>query len=350
MALVLDWRLVLVILEVAVGLGMVIFVHELGHFAVAKLCGVKVEKFYLGFDIYGLKLARFRRGETEYGIGILPLGGYVKMLGQDDNPAKAAEERRRSLVRAGSPSSEGGPGAVVLPGPVPASEEHETLDPRSYMAKSVPQRMAIISAGVVMNVIFAFLMAIVAYLMGVKEVACGVSAVEPGEAAWRADLHPGDQFVGIDDWSKRQLRFRDLRYAVALANLETGVNFEIKRVGVEKPFWITIKPDMKQGRLLPTIGVRMPMTTTLQEQYAVMPDSPAAAAGEFRPGDKIVAVGGQPVDSYADLDSQMARHPDEPLVFTVERRRTGRVRPTRPPRPSASTSKSSRGRCARWAW
>ena len=191
------------------------------------------------------------------------------------------------------------------------------------MAKSVPQRMAIISAGVVMNVIFAFLMAIVAYLMGVKEVACGVSAVEPGEAAWRADLHPGDQFVGIDDWSKRQLRFRDLRYAVALANLETGVNFEIKRVGVEKPFWITIKPDMKQGRLQPTIGVRMPMTTTLQEQYAVMPDSPAAAAGEFRPGDKIVAVGGQPVDSYADLDSQMARHPDEPLVFTVERTANG---------------------------
>ena len=72
---------------------MVIFVHELGHFAVAKWCGVKCEKFYLGFDIYGLKLAKFQWGETEYGIGILPLGGYVKMLGQDDNPVAAAEER-----------------------------------------------------------------------------------------------------------------------------------------------------------------------------------------------------------------------------------------------------------------
>src|SRR5436190_12213642 len=79
-------------------LGLVIFVHELGHFVVAKLCGVKCEKFYLGFDIYGLKLFRFRYGETEYGIGILPLGGYVKMLGQDDNPAKAAEERERSKL------------------------------------------------------------------------------------------------------------------------------------------------------------------------------------------------------------------------------------------------------------
>ncbi len=84
--------------QVAVGLGMVIFVHELGHFLVAKACGVKCEKFYLGFDIFGLKLARFRWGETEYGIGILPLGGYVKMLGQEDNPTKAAEEFERARL------------------------------------------------------------------------------------------------------------------------------------------------------------------------------------------------------------------------------------------------------------
>ena len=79
------------ILKVMLGLGMVIFVHELGHFLVAKLCGVKCEKFYLGFDIGGLKLWKCRWGETEYGIGILPLGGYVKMLGQEDNPARLRE-------------------------------------------------------------------------------------------------------------------------------------------------------------------------------------------------------------------------------------------------------------------
>ena len=81
---------------VVVGLGLVIFVHELGHFLVAKLCGVKCEKFYLGFDIAGLKLVQVPQwGETEYGIGILPLGGYVKMLGQEDNPyAQEAEYDR----------------------------------------------------------------------------------------------------------------------------------------------------------------------------------------------------------------------------------------------------------------
>ena len=92
--------LTVVILKVAVGLGFVIFVHELGHFAVAKLCGVKCEKFYLGFDIAGLKFCKFRWGETEYGIGILPLGGYVKMLGQEDNPAKLREEMERAKQKA----------------------------------------------------------------------------------------------------------------------------------------------------------------------------------------------------------------------------------------------------------
>ena len=85
-----------VILQVALGLGFVIFVHELGHFLVAKACGVKCEKFFLGFDVGGLKLLSFKWGETEYGIGALPLGGYVKMLGQDDNPAAAAEEAHRA--------------------------------------------------------------------------------------------------------------------------------------------------------------------------------------------------------------------------------------------------------------
>ena len=71
-------RATLVWVKVLVGLGLVIFVHELGHFVVAKLCGVKCEKFYIGFDIGGWKLCKIQWGETEYGIGILPLGGYVK--------------------------------------------------------------------------------------------------------------------------------------------------------------------------------------------------------------------------------------------------------------------------------
>ncbi|MEM9827606.1 MAG: site-2 protease family protein, partial [Planctomycetota bacterium] len=85
---------------VALGIGFVIFVHELGHFAAAKMFGVKCEKFYVGFDVPMPKigpfqlpstLGKFRYGETEYGLGILPLGGYVKMLGQDDDPRRLRE-------------------------------------------------------------------------------------------------------------------------------------------------------------------------------------------------------------------------------------------------------------------
>jgi len=93
-----------VILVVALGLGAVIFVHELGHFLVAKACGVKCEKFMIGFDIGGYKISH-KWGETEYGIGILPLGGYVKMLGQDDDPAHIADEMKRCEVSAASPDA-----------------------------------------------------------------------------------------------------------------------------------------------------------------------------------------------------------------------------------------------------
>ena len=92
----LDPQLWVSVFKAMFGLGFVIFVHELGHFLVAKMCGVKCEKFYVGFDVpikigpLKLPAALFRKqwGETEYGIGIIPLGGYVKMLGQDGNPAR----------------------------------------------------------------------------------------------------------------------------------------------------------------------------------------------------------------------------------------------------------------------
>ncbi len=88
------------IMLVALGLGFVIFVHELGHFLAAKLFGVQCDKFYVGFDPpikigpirLPSKLFHFQWGETEYGIGIIPLGGYVKMLGQDDDPRNSRAE------------------------------------------------------------------------------------------------------------------------------------------------------------------------------------------------------------------------------------------------------------------
>jgi len=184
---------------------------------VAKACGVKCEKFMIGFDIGGYKLSR-QWGETEYGIGILPLGGYVKMLGQDDDPAHIADEMKRCEVSAGSPD------AAEVTGP---NGEHYYVDRRSYLAKSVPQRMAIISAGVVMNVIFAFVFAVIAYGLGVKYMPCIVSETVPGSPAWRAGLETGDEIVKIGD--RKNPTFTQLKGGVTLGDMEQGIPVVVRR-------------------------------------------------------------------------------------------------------------------------
>jgi len=249
-AVTLSWELVWVIIEVMVGLGAVIFVHELGHFLVAKACGVKCEKFYIGFDIGGWKLFARRWGETEYGIGILPLGGYVKMLGQDDNPAKVAEEMERARLRTAEAGS-GGERSVTSDSAAHRQSSF-TLDPRSYPAKSVPQRMAIISAGVVMNLIFAVLFAAVAYGMGVPYRAAVVSDVVPGSPAWKAGLRAGDRIVQIGD--SKDPRFTDLQGRVALGDLQNGVPLVIERPGQPQPLSLSLRPEQGRG-LVPTIGI-----------------------------------------------------------------------------------------------
>ncbi len=317
------------ILKVAIGLGMVIFVHELGHFVVAKLCGVKCEKFYLGFDIAGLKLAKFVWGETEYGIGILPLGGYVKMLGQEDNPARLREEIERAKAHAAAEADPPPSGSAAEKDTVNADSENQAAldrelakaqqalyDPRSYLAKSVPKRMAIISAGVVMNVIFAFVAAVMAYGFGVEQLAPVVGAVVPGAGAWQAGVEVGDRILQIGDTPVRT--FMDLRSAVSLGNNEDGVSILIQRPGENEPFRLVAKAE-KTG-LAPTVGIGSPSTTVLRTPIPVLPGTPAAKAKPpFQSSDRIVAIDEKPVSSYAEIYRNLAAHSGQTLAVTVER-------------------------------
>jgi len=317
----LDPTWVFTVLEVVVGLGMVIFVHELGHFVVAKLCGVKCEKFYLGFDIGGLKLWKHRWGETEYGIGILPLGGYVKMLGQEDNPARFREEMERAKLAqaqqtqpapAAAPNSTG-----ETAGSVPAgSPASPAFDPRSYLAQSVPKRMAIISAGVVMNVLFAVLTGAVAYRLGFFEVSCGVGGVIPGAAAWQLNFRVGDRITRIGD--KPVQDFIDLKSTMTVGDVDAGVTVEIERPGVAKPFTVTVLPN--QTGSVPTIGIVPPYGTQLYEKFPAVPGSPAARAlPPLQAPYRVVRIGEGPVARFADVHRQLALHPDKPLSVTLER-------------------------------
>lgn len=323
-----------VILQVAGGLGFVIFVHELGHFLVAKACGVKCEKFFLGFDVGGLKLLSFKWGETEYGIGALPLGGYVKMLGQDDNPAAAAAEAQRAKAA--------GPGHAFSAGdlpPEPTAGPHPAWDPRSYPAQSVPKRMAIISAGVIMNVIFAVLMASLAYGLGVKEMTCSISSVRAGGAAWRAGLRTGDEIVKIGD--RERPIFNDLRHGVTVGDVEKGIEFTVRRPADGSTRNVLLKPDTDLGA--PTIGVTSPFSLTLPADFG---KGLAGAAGlaepAFRPGDTIRTVDSTAVNTYADLLAQFAARPGATLDVGVDRTPAGggpaeRITISLPPQPRLVT-------------
>ena len=176
------------IMLVALGLGFVIFVHELGHFLAAKLFGVQCDKFYVGFDPpikigpirLPSKLFHFKWGETEYGIGIIPLGGYVKMLGQDDDPRNSRAELDRSKSATANSDNESGSSE-----PTDESTNSKPVHhPRSFLAKSVGARMVIISAGVIMNIIFGILMAAVAFYLGVPYNPSVAGRVPPGDPAW----------------------------------------------------------------------------------------------------------------------------------------------------------------------
>jgi regulator of sigma E protease len=292
-----------VVLQVAGGLGFVIFVHELGHFLVAKACGVKCEKFYLGFDVGGLKLISFKWGETEYGIGVLPLGGYVKMLGQDDNPAAAAAEAERARLSGDLP-------------PEPVAGPHPQWDPRSYPAQSVPERMAIISAGVIMNVIFAVLMASWAYGLGVKEMTCMISSVRSGGAAWRAGMRTGDEIVAVGD--RQDPIFSDLLHGVTVGSVKDGIDFTVRRPADGSTRTVRLKPDTDLGK--PTIGVTSPFSTTLPKDIeGLLAGAAARAQPPLLAGDTIKAVDGQAVDGYAALIAALMRAESRPVTLTVER-------------------------------
>ncbi len=307
------------ILQVVLGLGAVIFVHELGHFLAAKACGVKAEKFYVGFDAFDIKigdrviiprrLIHFQWGETEYGIGILPLGGYVKMLGQDDNPGKAAEERERSMTA---------PGEGV---------DRPKLDPRSYMAKSVSQRMLIISAGVIMNLIFAVIFATLAFRFGVNYEPTTVGSTIPGSPAWQNNLDGATitKISGVrTDDPDRYYTFTHLREAIIMDSQDGPLEMEIVRPGNSKPSLESIIAvdeliGMKGGAGLKSLGVMPMLSTTLGNPPVLEGQAAEKAQPPLMAGDRVIQIGSTLIVNGFDMRSTFAKYSDQPVTIKVQR-------------------------------
>ena len=178
--------------------------------------------------------------------------------------------------------------------------------------------MAIISAGVIMNVIFAFLMAIVAFRFGVREWVGGVGSLSPGEGAWASGLKVGDRVREING---RQVNtFQDLLEAIALGDVQDGVTLVVSRSGVSEPLTFHMETFQIAGR--PRIGVGPPQIPTLWEKdCGVQPGSVASkCTPAFEPGDVVVRIDDQPIENFAQLTKYFALHADKPLEITVKRK------------------------------
>ena len=280
------------IAKVALGLGFVVFIHELGHFLLAKWNGVKVEKFSIGF---GPTLFGFRRGETEYVLAAFPLGGFVKMLGEG-----------------------------------PDEQENTSSDPRAYANKSVSARMAIISAGVIMNILLAFAFFSYTYIQEREELSSVLGAVSAGSVAYEAGLRAGDEVVAIDD--RQDVGYTELRKKIALSSKGQVLHFQVKRPGHEGLINLDIQPRRDATADSPTIGI-LPCANLDLVDFKAPPgmENPPTSyhALEDKERESKVdvlieagPVGEQPsrLNNIIEYDRLLARHAKLPIAHVIERR------------------------------
>lgn len=262
---------------VALGLGFVIFIHELGHFAVAKWAGVKVEKFSIGF---GPSLLKFQRGDTTYSLSLIPLGGFVKMLGE--NPGEEGQEA--------------------------------TSDPRSYQNKPVSARMAIISAGVIMNIITGIGFFAYAYRTGLPYIPAVVGFVVSGTPAYEAGIRSGDEIVAVD--GKKDVTFEDFFRAVSMSSHGQSLRLDMKRRTTGEAYDVLLTPALDDDSLKPEAGVGFPQSIELAAGDVVRFPGLAADAvtpKDLKAGDRITAISTGSsewvdVKTYQDLRLELAKH------------------------------------------
>lgn len=256
-------------------LGVLVFVHELGHFLAAKRVGIHVLKFQLGFNP---TILSFRFGETEYGIGALPLGGYVKMAGE--NP-----------------------------------EDTRTGADDEFLSKGKWQRFQVLVMGPIMNILLAVVVMAVVLYQGAQVPAYEQQAVVIGSFAEnsvgaQAGLKLGDRIVTVDgkpvdNWDD----FGDL----ILTRAKREVSLGVVRDG--HPVQIAVVPAAQTKYELGDIGVKPVIHPQIQD---VSPGQPAAAAG-LQKGDIVLGVGAVNGISYEDLIKTIRASENKPLDFHVKR-------------------------------
>lgn len=267
------------VLMAMLAFGSIIFIHELGHFIFAKKVGIRVEKFYLGFDFRGLKFFSFTYKGTEYGIGILPLGGYVKMAGQEDfgsaNKSGAADE---------------------------------------FPSKTIWQRIQVLFGGVLFNFLSAFIFCVLALWAGYRLTTNEINGVVPGSPAWEIGLKPGDKIISYNGIATPS--YESINTEVLLGGVNKDVELKLIRDGKEMTFMVRPRKDYSG---MAHIGVRRQSSLSVK---SVIVDSGADKAG-IKIGDRINEINGVGVDDWNDLPPLVQKFSKEDKILKVGIEREG---------------------------
>ena len=266
-----------------VALGILVTVHEFGHFWVARRCGIKVERFSVGFG-KALWRRRDKQG-TEYVIALIPLGGYVKML----------DERVES---------------------VPAELRHQ-----AFNNKTILQRAAVVSAGPLANFIFAVIVYWIVFMMGVPGVRPVIGEIISNSPVASAQITPGMELKAVDgietpDWDAVRMaliaKIGDDSTTLSVAPFGSNLTSD-KRVNLQN--W-AFEPDKQDPIIALGIQPRGPQIKTTLAQ--VQKNSAADKAG-LQAGDRIVKVNGQALTQWQTFVTVVRDNPEQPLALEVER-------------------------------
>lgn len=256
------------------GIGFLLFIHELGHYVAARLAGVRVEVFSLGF---GPRIFGWQRNGTDFRLAWIPIGGYVRLAGED---------------QVGEPK------------------------PDELGAKSVGWRFLIFSGGILMNFLFAIVTFPILFAIGIPFVAPVAGEVEPGSPAWEAGIQQGDRVLAAN--GQDVFAYNQIASAVALSPGDEPMRLEVLAGGEGAPTEIEVQPRYDEALGFRRLGVSAAWDP--QRRVEVADGSPAAEAG-LRSGDAVVEMLGVPVESPAALRAvfREATRESRPIPLVVLR-------------------------------
>jgi regulator of sigma E protease len=266
------------LLAFAFVLGVLVFVHELGHFLAAKRVGIRVLKFQLGFNP---TVVSVKRGDTEYSIGALPLGGYVKMAGESPEEARTGR-----------------------------SDE--------FLSKTKWQRFQVLIMGPAMNIVLALVLTTIVLYQGAEvpvyeDQPPVIGVVMRDAPAEKAGVQRGDRVLAV---AGREVDTWEQFYIAIASRANREVPLRILRNGQETTLTVTPVVPPGQSRFeIADIGVLPDVHPHIP---TVNPGEPADRAG-IKPGDVVLAINGEPITFRSQLRDAIVKHPGETITISVQR-------------------------------